>query len=134
MAILIIIFDGAVPQPLAKDRLLHAVGVGSTGNAAIRDRVGFVSNENESGRALDDPIHAIGGAVPDGIRGVDGLEFSVLANRSNSARLALVCIWIDNVLLLIASDAGPQPVACLLTCPSRLAREAINLDGLLKRR
>jgi len=115
MAILIIIFDGAVPQPLAKDRLLHAVGVGSTGNAAIRDGVCFVSNENESGRALCDPIHAVGGAVPEGICGVDGLEFSVLANRSNSARLALVCIGIDNVLLLIASDAGPQPVACLLT-------------------
>jgi hypothetical protein len=51
MAILIIIFDGAVPQPLAEDRLLHAVGIGSTGNAAIRGRLVFVSNEHEARRA-----------------------------------------------------------------------------------
>jgi len=64
MAILIIIFDGAVPQTLVKDRLLHAVGIGRAGNAAIRDRVGFVSNENETGGALQDAIYPVGCDVP----------------------------------------------------------------------
>ena len=40
VAILIVIFDGAVPQFFTKDRLLHTVGIGSAGNTTIRGRLG----------------------------------------------------------------------------------------------
>ena len=113
MAILIVIFDGAVPQFLPKDCLLHTVSVCSTGNTTIQDRLVFVSNEDEARGALCDPINAVGGAVPDGVRGIDGRKTAKFAMCSARTGLALVSVGIDDILLLIASDAGPQPVACL---------------------
>ena len=97
MAILIVIFDGEVPQTLAKDRLLHAVRVGGAGNAAIRSRHGFVSYEHVARRAGGDAIHAVGGAAPDGASGVDGRKGAVFTNSTRWARLALVLHRIDHV-------------------------------------
>ena len=94
MAMLVVIFDGAIPQPLAKDRLLNAVRIGSTGNAAIRNRLGFVTNEHIATRAARDPVEAVGCAVPYGGRRVNGRERTVLAKRSRWALLHVhVCMY-----------------------------------------
>ena len=107
-AILIIIFDGAVPQPLAKDRLLHTVSVGSTGNAAIRGRFVFVANEHEARRARGDPFHARGCDIPQRICRVTCTEGAVDALCPCRASLAFVYIWIDNVLFSRTTSACPQ--------------------------
>ena len=67
MAILIVIFDGAVPQFLAKYRLLHTVGVRRTGNATVQDWLVFVSNEHIADRTLHDSLNSARCAVPYGI-------------------------------------------------------------------
>jgi len=131
MAVLIVIFDGAIPQSLAKDRLLHAVGVGRTGNTTIRGRLGVLSNEHIAGRARGDAVDSVRCAVPYGVCRVGGGERTCLAGSTRRACLASVFVGIHNVLLFIASYAGPQPAACFLSGPPCGARLAGHGHGLL---
>ena len=108
MAVLIVMFDGAVPQSLAKDSLLHIISVRRTSDAAIQHRLIFVSYEHMTGRADREPVNSVGGAVPDGVCGIAGCKQTSLARSSRRTRLAVISIRVNHVIITFAFRTSPK--------------------------